>query len=215
MRTFIMLVLAGVSSLADSAQAAIVTVTAQGNVIFNGVTAPPLSGVTPGSAAVMTFQVDSNNFVNGAPGDTRGYAIIQPTFSLTFNGSTSVGLVNPFPAGQTPYFTLVDGFPVSDGFFVSTNPFSPGGVPISQTPLNANLDLGYVGSTLSSLDILDAVGAYGFDGLTRFSFTLWQTFPENTRMEIDFSSLTIVPAPSSLAVLAAAALIRARPRRSR
>jgi hypothetical protein len=196
-----------------AAQGAIVTVTAQGTVVFNGITTAPLNAVAAGHTAVMSFQVDSNVFVEGVPGDTRGYEIIQPSFSLAFSTPVSVGLLNPFPAGQTPYFTLVDGFPVSDGFFVSTSPTSPGGVPISQTPLQVNLDLGYVGTTLGSLDILDAVGTYGFTGLTRFSFTLWQSFPDNVRMEIEYSQLTIVPAPGAMVLLGALGLLMPRRRR--
>ncbi|MHC4776507.1 MAG: hypothetical protein ACYTBR_14750, partial [Planctomycetota bacterium] len=95
------------------------------------------------------------------------------------------------PPGETPYFTLVDGFPVSDGFFVSTSPFSPGGVPLEQEPFEANVDLGYEGDTIGSLDILDALGIYDFDGLTSFGFNLWAIFPDNVAMEIDFEQMTI------------------------
>ena len=140
-------------------------------------------------AEVVT--VDSNTFVDGVPGDTRGYVIDQPSFSLAFSGGVSVGLLNPFSAGETPYFALVEGYPVSDGFFVSTSPLSPGGVPIAQTPLQFSLDLGYVGTTLSSLDILAAEGTYDFDGLTRFGFDFWQVVPDNVRLGCDFIQLTI------------------------
>ena len=68
-------------------------------------------------------------------------------------------------------------------------------MPLEQTPINLNVDLGYVGSTLSSLDILDAVGTYDFTGLTRFGFNLWAVSPGNVGMEINFEQLTIVPAP--------------------
>lgn len=176
---------------ATAAQADLVEVSARGQVLFNGITTPPLNAVTVGQTVRMSFMVDSGNFVEGAPGDTRGYVIDQPTFALTFSGGVSVGLLNPFPGGETPYFTLVDGFPVSDGFFVSTSPISPGGVPLAQSPINANLDLGYVGTTLGSLDILAAIGTYGFTGLTRFSYTLWRVFPDNVVMEIDFTDLAI------------------------
>jgi len=173
------------------AHADLVTVTASGQVLFNGITTPPLNAVTAGQTVGVLFTVDSNNFLDGVPGDTRGYVIDQPSFTLAFSGGVTMGLLNPFPAGQTPYFTLVEGFPVSDGFFVSTSPLSPGGVPLAQTPYQFNLDLGYVGTTLASLNILDALGTYGFGGLTRFSMGLWQGFPDNVRMEIDFRSLTI------------------------
>jgi hypothetical protein len=185
------IVLAATVLLAASAQAAVVTVTATGQVSYNLIDPPPLGDVNSGEQVVMSFTVDSDNFVEGIPGDTRGYEIDQASFSLSFSGGVEVGLMDPFPAGETPYFTLVDGFPVSDGFFVSTSPFSPGGVPLEQDPLNFNLDLGYVGETLESLDILDAIGVYGYEGLTRFGFTLWQGFPDNVGMEMDFELLTI------------------------
>ncbi len=183
--------------MASTVWAAPVSVSVTGQVIFNGINAAPLSGVNGGETAEVTFTVDSNNFMDGIPGDTRGYVIDESSFELKFSGGVSQSLANPFPAGQTPYFTLVDGFPVSDGFFISTSAVSPGGVPLEQTPVNLNLDLGYVGTTLSSLDILDAVGDYGFGGLTRFGFGLWQVFPDNVVMDVDFAqmSISVVPEP--------------------
>lgn len=177
--------------LVATAQASPVHVSATGTVAFNAISTPPLNAAAVGQQATVAFTVDSANFVDGIPGDLRSYVIDQPSFVLSFSGGASVGLLSPFPGGQTPYFTLVDGFPVSDGFFVSTSTVSPGGVPLSQTPLQFNLDLGYVGATLGSLNILDAIGVYGFGGLTRFGFTLWQAVPDNIRMEINFQQLSI------------------------
>lgn len=214
MKRSIVIVLSASAFGVAGARAEIVTVTVEGTVLFNAVTAPPLGLVGAGDSALLTFQVDSTVFVDGIPGDTRGYEIIQPSFSLSFDAPpVSLGLLNPFPAGQTPYFTLVEGFPVSDGFFVSTNPSSPGGVPLSQTPVQLDLDLGYVGSTLGSLDILDALGEYDFDGLTRFNFDLWQGFPDNVVLSIEFERMTIVPAPSSIGLIGAAGLLAVRRRR--
>lgn len=202
------------AAFAAAARAEIVSVRVTGNVIFNGITTAPLNGVGVGNTGVMSFTVDSNNFVDGIPGDVRSYPINQPSFSLAFQPSgVSVGLLNPFPAGQTPYFSLVDGFPVSDGFFVSTSTTSPGGVPISQTPLQANLDLGYVGTTLSSLNILNAFGTYNFTGLTRFGFNLWQTVPDNVRLDMDFVQMTITPEPATLGLPAIAGLVTLARRR--
>jgi len=200
-------------------QADIVKVDVTGTVIFrSGTLGAPLNGVAVGNTGVMSFNVDSNVFVDGIPGDVRSYPIIQPTFSLAFQPSgVSVGLLNPFPAGQTPYFSLVDGFPVSDGFFVSTSIVSPGGVPISQTPLQANLDLGYAGTTLSSLNILDAFGTYNFTGLTRFGYNIWQSIPDNVRLDMDFAQMTIaaVPEPTTLGMMTVTGLFAlARRRRS-
>ncbi len=177
--------------VATGAHADLVSVTANGQVVFNTITTPPLNAIVAGEQAAVTFQVDSNNFVEGIPGDTRGYVIEQPSFALAFSSGLNMGLLNPFPPGETPYFTLVDGFPVSDGFFVSTSPLSPGGVPLMQTPIQFNLDLGYVGTTLGSLDILAALGTYGFTGLNRFGFGLWRVAPDNVVLGIDFTSMTI------------------------
>jgi hypothetical protein len=124
---------------AGPAQAVIVEVTVTGEVEFNGIGDPPLSDVASGDAVSLTFLVDSDNFVDGIPGDTRGYVIDQSSFTLTFaDGIVTQGLMNPFPAGETPYFTLADGIPVSDRFWVSTSTNSPGGVPLEQEPFEAN-----------------------------------------------------------------------------
>ena len=204
-------------SVGAAAHADQVQVSVTGTVVFRASNlGPPLSGVNVGNTGVMSFVVDSDVFVDGIPGDVRSYAITQPSFSLSFQPSgVSVGLLDPFPDGETPYFSLVDGFPASDGFFVSTSTTSPGGVPISQTPLQVNLDLGYSASTLSSLNILDAVGTYDFDGLTRFGYNIWQAFPDNIRLDMEFSSMTIavIPAPSSLSLPAMLSLAAAGRRR--
>ncbi len=168
-----------------------VRATVNGQVVFNRIQERPLGDLGSGESVVMSFVVNSGNFTEGVPGDTRGYEIDQSSFELTFDGTLIVGLQDPFPGGQTPFFTLVDGFPVSDGFFVSTSPVSPGGVPLEQAPFNANLSLGYEGDTLASLDILDALGTYDFDGLTSFGFNLWSIAPDNVAMDIDFEQMTL------------------------
>ncbi len=168
-----------------------VEVTVTGVVEFNGISESPLSDVSFGDSASMTFLVDSGNFVDGA-GNTRGYVIDPSSFILSFeSGVVTQMLLNPFPPGETPYFTLADGIPVADRFWVSTSVNSPGGVPVEQEPFEANVDLGYVGETLSSLDILDALGTYDFDGLTSFGFNLWAIFPDNVVLGIDFEQMTI------------------------
>ncbi len=50
--------------------------------MFNAIPTAPLGNVTAGEEVAVSFQVDSNNFVEGVPGDTRGYEIDQPSFSL-------------------------------------------------------------------------------------------------------------------------------------
>jgi len=200
-------ILALIILAAAPVHAATVRVDVSGQVIFNGIGAPPLGDVNAGDPVVISFTIDSDDFTDGIPGDTRGYAIDPASFVVTFDG-VQVGLQDPIPDGRTPYFTLVEGFPVADGFFISTSAVSPGGVPLAQTPFELNLDLGYDGDVLSSLDILDAQGDYGFDGLTRFSLNLWSIVPDNVAMEMDFSGLSIhaVPVPGALWLLASALL---------
>jgi hypothetical protein len=197
--------------------AATVRIAVTGQVIFNGIDEPPLGDVASGDPVVIAFTVDSDDFTDGIPGDTRGYVIDASSFTATF-GDVRIGLQDPFPDGRTPYFTLVDGFPVADGFFIASSALSPGGVALSQVPFSLNLDLGYEGDLLSSLDILDAQGDYAFDGLTRFSMNLWSVFPDNVAMEMDFSGLSIhaVPVPGALWLFTSALLgTRILARRSR
>ena len=185
--------------LAAPAHAVVVSVDIFGTVVFNGVSDPPLGDVGGGDDVSISFQLDSDNFMEGVPGDTRGYVIDQASFVMSFATPVDVGLLNPFPG--TPYFTLVEGFPVADGFFVSDSPISPGGAALSQEPYHVNFEVGYTGDTLNSLDILDAVGTYDFTGLTRFGFSVWDISPDFPRMEIDFSGMAIVPEPSTVVML--------------
>jgi hypothetical protein len=188
------------------AHAVTVFVAALGEVTENLIADSPLGGVAVGEDVLMTFTVDSNDFVDGAGGDTRGYVI--SSFSLAFSGRVTVGLLI---GGDSAYFTLADGIPVSDGFWVSSSPDSPGGAQLEQEPYNVNLDLGYEGDTLSSLDILDAGGVYDLDGLTRFAFSVWQLSPDFPAMSIDYHQLRIqalpsVPIPAALWLLASSLL---------
>jgi len=182
MAAFGLLVAASSATLADT-----VSVTLQGSVAFNGIPEGPLTFVQEGDSTKVTFELDSDNFFDVLPGDLRNYTIDSDSFFLNFAESIGVDLAPDTEA----YFTIVDGFPVSDGFILSTSRTSPGGVPLSLPPNQLGFDLGYEGTTLDSLDILDALGTYEFAGLTRFNFTLWQRFPDNVVMEIDFSSMVI------------------------
>lgn len=194
-RTLTITGIAGIALLAVTAQADQIQVEITGQVVFNGIGDGALGGVGGGDDAVMSFTLDSDTFVDGIPGDVRSYEIDQTSFTVSFGdaetGLIEMELIDPFPAGETPYFSIVEGFPVSDGFFVSTSTSSPGGVPLAQDPYNANFSVGYVGETLDSLDVMNSLGTYEYDGLTNFGFNLWAIFPDNVVMEIDFLQMTI------------------------
>ena len=77
-----------------------VDVTITGNVVFNEIDDPPLSGVNSGDSVVLSFTVESDNFMDGIPGAIRGYVIDHATFSLAFDTPVELGLI-PFPAELT------------------------------------------------------------------------------------------------------------------
>jgi len=176
MRASITLVIA-ILALAIPAQAATVQVEVNGSVEWNFVRSGELSNVKVGDPVTMYFEVDSNDFTNSPNFPVRGYAIDMMSYSLTL-GSVTVGLLDPYYPGRTPNFTIRDNDPVADGFFVSdTNidyPFP--GLPLEESgfcgPFESHHDVSYTGDTLTSLDILDALGTYDYDGLTRFYFNV-------------------------------------------
>lgn len=192
------------------AQATIVNVTVTGQVDFNTATNPPLDSVVPGADVVISFNVSSDEFVDGPLGHSRSYVIDPQSFTLSFDSLAPISLLDPLPDGTTAYFTLVDSFPVADGFFVSTTMLYPWGVPLSAEPYSLDLDLDYDGETIHSLDILEAEGVYDFDGLTRYTFDVWSLTPGAVVMGVDFGQMTIstpaVPAPAAFWLLGSALL---------
>ena len=173
-----------------------VKVTVTGTVGFNQIIVPPLSNANSGDPATLTFLVDSAVFTNSASFPTRGYDIDQTSFTLTM-GTATVGLQSPFPAGQTPYFVLRDNDPAVDGFFTATSVDFPIAVPLNSTgsitQFKNNFSVTYGGSTLSSLDILGALGTYDYTGLSVFGWTI-DDGPFNAA-DINFTQLTIEACP--------------------
>jgi hypothetical protein len=154
-----------------------VAVSILGTVEYNQVSIGQFGNVNPGDAVEITFMLDSNNFLDSGTYPTRGYVIDETSFQLTA-GSATVQLFDPFPG--TPYFTLRDNDPAVDGFIFSKNQVDfPSNLDLNE-PANgagtryfqSHFEVGYTGDTLSSLDILDAIGVYTFTGLTSFYFTI-------------------------------------------
>ncbi|MFT5478573.1 MAG: hypothetical protein ACI8Y8_003941 [Planctomycetota bacterium] len=175
-----------------TALAETVTVTLQGVVEDNQIGTGDLGGADVDDPVTLTFRVDSDGFTNSASFPTRGYDIDMPSFAMALGGAV-VNLQSPFPAGQTPYFTLRDNDPAVDGFFVATSVDFPIGVPLDEVGslgnFIGNFSVAYRGTTISSLDILDAVGSYDFTGLSVFNWTV-DDGPFNP-MLITFQSMTI------------------------
>lgn len=177
-----------------------VMVTVTGEVEYNQIGAPPLGNVMAGEPVTMSFVVDSDIFDDSMVFPTRGYAIDPWSFSLAFS-TVEIGLQDPFPATETPYFVLRDNDPAVDGFFIATNVNNPFGfgLPLDQTGIfdqfAASFRVTYVGDTLSSLNILDALGTYDFDGLTVFGFGI-DDGPFEYVMFIIFEQMTIAVVPT-------------------
>lgn len=215
MQTTTLASIAIIAAATASAAADEFVVQINGDVFSNQITSGLLGNVNAGESVSYAFTVDSDNFVNGAF-PTRGYEIDLTTFNLNFSGGTSIG-VSPAFAGPA-YFVLRNNDPVVDGFFLSQGLDLPTGIPLDQIGAFGNFgaafSVGYTGDTLDSLDIADALGTYDFTGLTNFGMGV-DDGPFEGVLGIDFSSMTItiIPAPSSMAMLSLAGLAAARRRR--
>lgn len=197
-----------------NAQAAIVNIEVRGTVDFN-VIGGGMSVVQPGNPVVMSFNVDSNNFVNSGSFPTRGYPIDLSSFSMTV-AAVSVPIVNPQPGGQTAYFVLRNNDPAVDGFLLSTSVDFPFPVAVNIPGLAPVHDLDFLrtfndGTPLTSLDILDAVGTYGLENLSVFNWTIGRF--GNPGASFNYQSITITPEPATIALLLGATALAARRRR--
>lgn len=173
MRRMIMAVLF-LSFAASTAFAAAVTVEFIGEVEYNQINNGVFSAVGSGNAVHATFKVDSENFIDSTNYGVRAYPIEVGSFALTIGSVGPVGLANPQPDGATSYFCVRNADPVADGFFIANDTEWDYVLPAVDVP--AQLDpfftmhwsVGYEGTTLASRDIADAVGSYGYTGLTNF-----------------------------------------------
>ena len=195
------------ASLPAFAHAAPVHVEVTGVVDFS-IIQGNMVGVKAGDPVVMDFNLDSNIFVNSASFPTRGYDIDLPSFSMMVGGRP-VTMDIPQPGDQA-YFVLRDNDPGVDGFFISpsTDQFFPLFVHIPG--LNPTHELDFHATygnttTLSSLDILDAVGTYDLTNISVYQWTIGRF--GNPGAEYAYQTLTIsavpdaVPEPATLALL--------------
>jgi hypothetical protein len=157
-----------------------------------------------GDTVTVSFEVDSDNFVDGTNYPTRGYLIDEDSFAVT-SGSVHVGMADPYPSWYAPpYFVLRNNDPAADGFFVTSGQVDwpyPG--LITEVwgwcgQFEAHVDIGYDEFAIDSLDILDAIGVYDYDGLTRYYFNMVDCGFEV--MGIWFQTLTIKLPPLEVPV---------------
>ncbi|MBK7404679.1 MAG: hypothetical protein IPJ41_08600 [Phycisphaerales bacterium] len=158
------------TTLAAPALAETVRVEMTGVVEFNQIHSGVLGQMAAGDPVLLSFDVDSNIYLNSENYPTRGYVIDDSSFTLSA-GAAMVPMGQPQPA--TPYFVIRDNDPAVDGFFLSYGTDFPTSLDLDQQgafgPFGAVGQVTYSGVRLHSLDILEAVGTYSF-GYQSFYF---------------------------------------------
>lgn len=191
--------LLGFSDAAPVAQATIVHIRVTGVVEWNmfpaGVSV--WGGLPAGSPVIMEMDVDSEVFVNSPNWPTRGYPPIEGTFSMAISGISAplLGGVN------LAYWVVRNDDPRADGFLFSRMVDFPAevllniGVPsygVSFLRTFDSIPPGPVGGdpTLTSLDILDAQGSWGFENLSVYNFSV-QRGEFSVPIGIEYRTLSI------------------------
>lgn len=216
---FTLALAAGAAIAAPAIAANDIRVDINGTVFSNRARNGVLATVGSNESVTYSFELDSTNFLDSALFPTRGYVIDTTTFSVAFSGGVTIGARDPYPAGQIPYFVLRNNDPAVDGFFLgeSVDGF-PTAIDTDQPGLlgqfEARFNVTYGNDPLASLNIIDAAGFYDFTGLTVFGMGLNDDFIEDV-VGMDFSDMTItvIPAPMTLAGPAAFGLLAFRRRR--
>ena len=196
----LLVLITALTMLASVATAEIVSVEMIGSVEWNQVNQGILADVNSGDAVYASFTLDSTVWVDSPNGfGIRAYPIDVGSFELTIGSVGPINLVNPQPNGETTYFHIRNADPVADGLLISNQLEQDYVLPNLDVP--AGIDpyfsfiwsIGYTEDTFSSLDILDAVGTYDFDGLTSFYAGIKDAFADPIGM---IPEVTIISYPS-------------------
>lgn len=195
--------------LAPAALAVPVNITTTGIVDFN-VIAGGMANVPDGAPVTMSFNVDSNTFINSPTFPTRGYAIDLSSFSMSVGG-VPVSIVNPQPSG-TAYFVLRNNDPAVDGFFISRGPDLPFPLAVTIPGLTPQHELDFSvsytnGNQISSLDILDAVGTYGTTSLAVYNWGIGRFGTHGAEYQYQQIAISVVPEPCAMGMSAGAAFL--------
>ncbi|MBI1189939.1 MAG: hypothetical protein GC200_04565 [Tepidisphaera sp.] len=163
-------------------------------------------GVPVGAPVTMTIDLDSTDYLDSPslPGVTRGYRFYPNTFSLTIGNVTRSLRTSPvLPA----YFVVRNDDPRADGFFISQGTDIDTEIPLDMIPNNYGIAfLRTFNSiptnppgpdpTLHSVNILDALGSWGYDNLSVFNMNI-QRGEGSTPLIMDYQTITIslIPPP--------------------
>lgn len=197
-----------VALAAPQCGATTVNVTVGGTVDFN-VIGGSMAGVPSGSPVSMSFNVDSNVFIDSPNFPTRGYPLDLSSFVMLVDGRP-VEIIDPQPAGEA-FFVLRDNDPAVDGVFLSTNIDFPFPVAVTIPGLAPEHELDFLrtfndGDVFPSLDILDALGTYGLENLSSFDWSIGRFGADGAFYNYETMTISAVPEPAGLAWLALVAL---------
>jgi len=150
-----------------------VRVVIEGVVERNDFVSGTFMAVRPNDPVRIQIDLDSQNFLNSPnlPGRTRGYRFGPSNFTMTV-GPVTTGLRSNVAAA---YFVMRNNDPGVDGFFISTGTDIDVGIPLNMIPNNygiAFLRTFSSNTIFSSLDILPACRAYGFEFMSSYNFTV-------------------------------------------
>ena len=173
--------IAAIAAVASTASADTVHVEITGSVEFNSISVGPLQGAGGfGTPVTMSFDVTTPGTPNASfPATAEDYQIVAPSFTLDVGGS-----VLDMSSGSGA-FSVMNGIPVSDRTETNASGL-PDGLILAQS-------VGWTSTTFSSSDILDALGSYGFAGLTSFGWTVGA--PGLGQMSIEYASMDISLCP--------------------
>jgi len=193
------------SSVGSVALAVPVQVTVTG-VVESNVIGGNQGNVPDGAPVIMSFQVDSTNFVNSPNFPTRGYPIDLSSFAMSAGGQPIL-ITNPQVSG-TAYFVLRNNDPAVDGFVVSKNIDFPQPIDVNIPGLVPVHELDFLrtfndGTALPSLDILDALGTYDQTNLSVYNWTIGRFGNPGALYEYQTITLAAVPEPGAVAALVA------------
>lgn len=191
---------AAVLALSSLALGAGVRVTVTGSVESNAFPANgtnTFGGILAGSPVTLTLELDSAQFLDSPnlPGRTRGYVIQPGTMRLTAGTASATRLENT-PA----YFVLRNNDPRVDGFFLSQGTDIDTEIPLQMIPANFGVQFSRTfnidtpaptpDDSLTSLNILDALGSWQFNDISSYNFAVG-IGEFNLPMILAYESITI------------------------